>query len=278
MFCLNARQDFPIGKVFERGTFRAIIKIDGNLLRKNFDEIDFADPLIFAKMLGIYKDMCQACESDMDMIQKFESFLNLAEASPPGEIREAYQFALSDENFLSLQIRNDLDTLKRHLPQIKAANKSVLIEKMKSQFAPLHAIASGMKKAPFNSKINFAAIQRLPAKELDVLLQGQVSKEDIVQNRLVFNGILVSKQQWFKNWMMSAKDKKLELFLFAVTGSPTLGDNAQINIVDNEALAFHTCSKTLDIKCSELPDQRTLEKKLDDALRLIAQHRGFGFA
>ncbi|MCE5317469.1 MAG: hypothetical protein LLG04_08955, partial [Parachlamydia sp.] len=275
MFCLNTHEEFPIGRVFERGTFQAITRMDWCLLRRDFDEIDFNDPTIFAKMLGIYKVMCREHESDMGMIQNFENYLSSTEASPPDALREAYTIAMVEEQIQQLQIDNELDKIKRHLPQIQAAIKKVLIEKMQANFAPLHAIAVGMKRARFNSKKNFAEIQSMQPAELDALLQGRVSKEDIVQGRLVFNNIRADVQTWLKNWINRADEKKLEKFLFAVTGSRSMGNNERILVVQNGALIFHTCSRTIDLNCAEIPSEDALVRKFDQALESIDRWPGF---
>ena len=70
----------------------------------------------------------------------------------------------------------------------------------------------------------------------------------MILEKLEFRDTPKEKQVWITNWIKTVDDKKIQKFLFALTGSPALGDkNLVIQNSSGAAIAFHTCFNRVHI-------------------------------
>ena len=183
MFVLNASIIMPIGMLFDLGVFTAITKMDPKLLRKEFEEIDLNDPVIFDKMLGIYKDINRYIEDDMKMVLRTEQYLNLNEASPDELLQDAYGLVMGDPNIEQFNIGYDVKKMRQHLPQIKMAVQKLFIDtKLRPALSPIHEIAKGMKSSVFNSRLNFRTLQKMSPAKLSEDLREQSQKRRLLKS------------------------------------------------------------------------------------------------
>lgn len=279
MFCLNASVPYPVGMLFDQGVFTAIARMKSKDLRKEFEEIDFTDPAIFGRMLGIYKEINRYSESDVKMIERLESYLAPKSDS---ELTEAYAIVMQDPSIEKLQINDDVKKMKQHQAEIMVAvRKYIVANNLRRTFAPLHEIAKGMRESPFNSRLSFTDVLRMDPVELSRTVQGTVSKEDILKKLQFEEEIPENIQSWFKTWIEKANDKKIEHFIFALSGSSALGQDAQIKIAKGGNIAFHTCFNTLDVnwyknkETKELYSEQELTNNLEWALNYVMEHSGF---
>ncbi|MCE5316168.1 MAG: ankyrin repeat domain-containing protein [Parachlamydia sp.] len=276
MFCLNATIPYPIGMLFDQAVFTAIAKMDPQYLEKEFDEIDFKDPQTFNKMLDLYKGINRYIEEDMDMLKRLERYL---EPQKDSDLKEAYSLVQDEPSVKQLNIGNDVKKMQQHQTDIKAAVRQYVIDNnLRPLFAPIHAMARGMKEAPFNSKLNFQDVQRMSPVELSRSIQGTVSKEDIL-NKLRFTLSTPEPiQNWLKKWIQEADDKTIQHFLFAVSGSGALGSDAKIQIFNGDSIFFHTCYNQLDLDFANIKTEQDLVEKLNVALVAVLANAGFDAA
>ncbi|MCE5318562.1 MAG: ankyrin repeat domain-containing protein [Parachlamydia sp.] len=248
MFCLNASESYPTGLIFDPGTFIALIRMDSRFLNKRFEDINFNDPAIYASMFNVYKTMNRIDEDESKNIDRMERYLALTDASPNNDLTGAYGIVMLNDEIAKLNINaNNVAQIKQHLPAIKEAVKKEIIENMRATFAPIHAIATGMKNSGFNRKVSFDNLRRKSPADLSKELQGIASKQEIIDCLSIPPGNI---KTWMTNWINNEKtdQKKLELFLFAATGSPALGGNTRINFRhEPNGFCYHTCFRTIDI-------------------------------
>lgn len=279
MFCLNADEQYPIGMLLDQGVFTAITKMPHELLQREFEEIDFNDPANFNKMFDIYKDINRYIENDMAMVKKMEGYLALTESSSDDMLREAFALVELDPNIEKLAIDYDTKRIKKHLPQIQAAVRKYIIDNnLRPTFAPIHEIAKGMRESGFSSKLSFSGLQRMNPVELSRKLQGSASKEDILTQLEFSNDAPQNIQDWFKKWINASDDKKLQLFLFAVSGSGALGSGSKIKIMQGNSIVFHTCFNALDLDYSNIETEADLQERLEVALQAVQANASFDLA
>lgn len=277
MFLINADEDYPIGMVFDQGVFTAIAKWDPQFLRKEFEEIDFNDPVVFNKILGIYKDINRYIEVDLKMVERMEKYLTLTDKSPDELLIEAYASVMGEASIEKLKINYNVDKIKKHLPLIQSEIKKTIINtKLRPTFAPIHEMAKGMKDSFFNYTVSFRKLQRMNPVDISRRLQGTVTKKEIL-NKLQFLGTPDTIQNWIKKWIEESDDKKLQLFLFAVSGSNALGKEAMIAIGKGDWIMFHTCFNKLDLDY-KIESEKDFVKRLEDALEYVKANPSFNVA
>lgn len=268
MFCLNAYHPFPIGQLFTPGFFVAICKMQTRFLRREFESIDFNDPDIFLtyrQLLGM-----MASESDREMLESFDRYLALTEEASDGMIQEAYAAVCTEKSLEVLAIGENIAMMRLHFTQIKEAIRQRIIHsQIRSTFAPLHEIARGMRESSFNFAVGAWEIALWEPCELANRLQGVVSGEEIVEKLIFYEtpGII---QRGLKAWILKAEKRQLELFLFAVTGSPALAKSAKIEVRPGEQVSFRTCFKCLYINYENTTSESDLQAKVEFALNLVA--------
>lgn len=246
MFCLNSTS-YPIGQVFDGGMLSALKAMP--YLDRNFEDLDFNNEEIFNKMFSIYKQMNNLTDDDINMIKVIERSLSINASSTDDELLEAYSLAAGDPEIekLNLGMEPDPSKLRVHMNQIKhAVQQSIIQNNLKPTLAPLHEIARGMNEAPFK-KVSMSDVQQMSTQDLSSRLQGVVTKEMILQQLVFKSYIDPNTQNWIKDWIIQADDQKLQQFLYAVTGSPSLASDEKITIAIKNQVFFHTCFNMLDV-------------------------------
>lgn len=285
MFCLNTYDQYPTGLIFDPGTFVALSKMDAKFIDKKFEDINFEDEDTFKSMFKLFKDMNAHDEDENNKIARSERYLNITDTSSDEDLKGAWGLVMLEDDIKNLPINGDVAKIKQNLAAIKRAVKSSIIEDMKPTFAPIHAILKGMKNSGFNNRYSFQQVRYKKAADLSKDLQGIAKKEDIIKSLVMHNGhdpfgggaIPATESQmaqiktWMTNWINQADPKKLELFLFAVTGSPALGGNTRIVIkhVANR-FAYHTCYSTVDVNFN-VQKEKDFQAILDNSL-IAVQH------
>lgn len=271
MFCLNAhkKMEYPIGMLFDQGVFTAITHMDANDLQKEFDEIDFSDPAIFDCMFALYKNINRSIEDDVKKVERIEKYLK-PEADTTSLV-EFYQSVMIEPSIKELKF-NDEATKRTFLQN--AIKKYIVDNQLKPALAPLFEMAKGMQKSPFGYPVDFSAVQRMNPVEFSQRLQGTVSKQDIL-NKLNYEYIPQNIQSWLNKWIDQADDKKLEFFLFALSGSGALGNKATITVKAENVVFFHTCFNTLDLDCANIKTEQDLNERLEVALAAVRADAGF---
>lgn len=280
MFCLNAAEEYPTGPIFDPGTFVALVRMDPKLLDRKFEEIDFQDPKIFASLFDLYMQMHEFHEEESKGLLRRWHYLSLSATNHETRLQEAFASVMTDESIERLGITIDqVDRIRQNLPAIQAAVKTELIERMRATFAPIHAIATGMKSFRFASKCDFSAVQCMNPNDLSNQIQKNVLKQDIISKIRfdLFHKTDIIKS-WFTNWINKADDKKLELFLYAVSGSSGLGSNSQIKVMHSKSFAFHTSGCQMEMNFDEVSNENDFAACMDAHLDLIKHNSGYNMA
>lgn len=298
MFLLNAAEEYPTGLIFDPGTFVALVRMDHRYVNQKFEDIKFDDQATYNAMFAIYKAMNQSNEDETKGIKRMEGYLALTNASKDQDLKDAFASVMADDNIERLNIAADnVVQIKQHLNAIKAAVKSSMIENMKATFGPIHAIAVGMKSSSFDNKFKFSEMPHKTPAEISKQLQGVASKQDIISRVQFYGGIgtTVSADKlktWFTNWINKLDEKKpedakkLELFLYAATGSTALGSGSRINFMHTHVdpnstrggFAFHSCSGQIDLNYNEMKNESDLASILEAHLELIKNTPDFNMA
>ncbi|MCE5319077.1 MAG: ankyrin repeat domain-containing protein [Parachlamydia sp.] len=270
MFCLNAFEEYPSGMVFDQSVFKALTKME--------EEGDFDDLTIeqaFNQVFHLYKEMNRSNENDAEKIERMKSYLEVVPESPDHLLREAAAFVMGDGNIEQLALNDDLEMIKQHLPEIKTAIRKVIFENyMRPVLEPINEIWAGMKEAPFNWILSFQDVQKMNPLALSRRLQGSASKEDVLK-MLQFSNTPDDIRTWLKDWIKNADDQKLQLFLFALSGSGSLGSSAKIHIVNGESICFHTCFNTIDLDYNRIKSEQDFQERMEVALEIIKNNPRF---
>ena len=84
-------------------------------------------------------------------------------------------------------------------------------------------------------------------------------------------------------WISKADTKKLQLFLYALSGSNALGTDSVIKINRKQpergvSIVFHTCYNSFDLDYENIQTEEDLIKdRLEVALEIIQSNTGFDF-
>ena len=240
-FCPNAAEDYPIGMLFDLSVFEALTMFEDRHLT------DFKN-LTFTEQFSIYEAM-QHKEDDRQQIEKIKQWLEpLKRDTPENVLRDAYAAVETDDAIAALGINYDPEKIRKHYPAIQEAiKKSIVEESIWPVVAPLIEIAKGMKDAPFGAKLSWAAIHGMNPAVLSERLQGVVTREMILDKLQFGDGIAEEKQEWMKRWIENADDAKIKQFLFAMSGSSSLGRKPLSIEKSGDNIYFHTCFNTVDI-------------------------------
>lgn len=278
MFCLNADEEYPIGMLLDQGLFTGIIKMKNVDLQRDFDSLNINDPAVFDTLFSIYQDIHRYNESDVRMVKLLESYSALTDRTSDDLLTEVYSLVEDQQDIKKLNINNKVDNIKKNLPQIKTAIRQYISENyLRPNLAPLHAIARGMQSSPFNYKFSFKDVQRMSPVELSQRLQGRVTRAYLL-SKLRFSGTPLLIQTGLKNWIQAADDKKIQLFVFAVTGSSALGSEAEIKIQKGDSLHFRTCFNAMDLDYDNIKEEKDLIERLEIALVAVKANAGFDMA
>ncbi|MCE5318563.1 MAG: ankyrin repeat domain-containing protein [Parachlamydia sp.] len=281
MFCLNASESYPTGQIFDPGVFVALAKMDPRLLDKKFEEINFKDQVIYDSMFGIYKAMNLDNEDERKGIERMEGYLALTATSSDKALQEAYGSVMAEDDIEKLNIDfNNVAQIRPHLAAIKAAVKNSIIESMRATFAPIHAIAAGMKNSGFNRKVSFDDLRGKTPADLSKELQGETSKQCIIDKLNVYASFNTRAsadniKTWLTSWINKASTEKLKLFLYATTGTYALGRDTRITIGHSQGFAFHTCSCKIDLNYDMVSNEADLGAMLEAHMDLIKKNAGF---
>src|SRR5208282_3532795 len=86
-----------------------------------------------------------------------------------------------------------------------------------------------------------------PRDRLRVHFQGEAGVDAGGLGRQFGDGIAEEKQEWMKRWIENADDAKIKQFLFAMSGSSSLGRKPLSVEKSGDNIYFHTCFNTVDI-------------------------------
>jgi hypothetical protein len=242
MFCVNAKDDYLIGKIFDERVYTAIIQFPEGLLNKNIieavqDETNFEEFFSLYQLINSYDAASSA--SVARMAQYIQPWNQVA---PPGVIQVAYELVESDlpKELQGLQCR---DEMMAHAGTIQRQLKKVYMEQhFFPELAPLHALARGMREAEFQTPHSFIELQCKGPHNLLEQLQGRLNAEAIL-GQMVFKGVPPAKEKWMRDWLGGCNEKMLEQFLFAMTGGKALGrrELTVINATSKTRTEFHNC-------------------------------------
>ncbi|MCE5316095.1 MAG: ankyrin repeat domain-containing protein [Parachlamydia sp.] len=268
MFCMNS--DFTIGTIYDTGVLKSIIHFDLNLLESNLDLL-----INFDGIYKIYKMINQDNEEDILMLDRLDKYLTLNISTPDEIIEEVYTLVEDDLKLLGV---SDASMIKRsHLhTAIKCIKNYIIENNLKPTFFALSELIVGMRQSHFNHRVNFRDIQKMNPIEFSRRLQGTSSREDILNN-LEFVGTPLNIQEWLQKWINEAQAPRIQLFLFAITGTRSLG-NAIIKICLGPSIAFHTCFNTLDLDYENIREEKDLYERLKISLDTIKENSGFDMA
>jgi hypothetical protein len=251
MFCLNAEENYPIGMIFDQGVFEALTK---------FEE---RDPNNIGKRLSLYTAMNYS-EDD----QKYSKILSdclkpLTDNTSEKVLRDAYAIVEAVDEIAKLEINYDLAKIKTHYPAIQAA---ILEDVIRLVVEPLIHIRNGMTCAPFQGRYSWQKIQGMSARELSEELQGVVTREMILRNLQYSDDFPEAKQLWVQNWIHNADDAKIKQFLFALTGSSSLGRKPLSIKTSKDNTFFYTCFNRLDMPIENIDSEELFVSLLDTAI------------
>lgn len=269
MFCLNAAEDYPIGMLFDQGVFEALTRFEERHLT------DF-ESLGFEELFSIYEAM-QYKEDDRKYIAKMKECVKpLGRATPEKVLRDAYAAVVdADDAIAALGINNDPKKIWQHYPAIQTSLKKLIIEEsIRPVFSPLIEIAKGMKDAPFGEKVSWEAILGMDPTTLSERLQGVVTREMILDKLQFGDGIADEKQEWMKRWIENADDAKIKQFLFAMSGSSSLGRKPLSVEKSGENIHFHTCFNTVDMPLAGIETEELFVSLLDTTIAGKEYSRG----
>lgn len=146
-----------------------------------------------------------------------------------------------------------------------------------SKLYPIYEIAVGMKHARFQSPLDFAAVQAMTPSKFSEKLQGKFSKDAILAKLQFDNTISAESRLLVRNWICEADEKKLKLFLFAISGSNAVGEDVKIFFDKGSSIAFHTCGFQVTLDFDAIKNTNDLAERMDVALTSIEIDPKFDF-
>ncbi len=250
MFCLNASNDYLIGPIFETGIYEAIKAFPDALLDTNFQNL-LDDDAYFESLMALYEAAYRDDESEQKTVQTMKRYLEPWNNDTPK--------ALLLEHALPEHIREG------HLVQ-KALRKHFVTDLFAPVLARLHAIAQGMRDAPFQSIYSWKHIREMDSCRLQELLQGTVEPR-VITAKLVFRQVSDEKREWVKQWIATADKPLLRQFLQLIYGTPSIGQKEIIICNRMESsVRFETCFNTLVFPFDAVTSQQEFTLYLNAAI------------
>jgi hypothetical protein len=270
MFCLNARQNYPIGMIFDHGFFALLTKLQPHHFDRSLDSL-FEDEAMFEELVDMYISMEGANEKEQDNMQRIHKFSQpFSEKTEIKVLKDLYYSASCEYNpdggldAIADEVRRDPAILKQHLPALQAVARefirSTFLDKLKTALPAVIEIAKGMKASPFTQEqdVGFSVIQKMTPSELSEKIQGTLTKE-LVLKKLKFDDAIPSdKQSWLEEWLNNADLDKIKKFVFSMSGAYAIGTSElKIYNTDSGNVNFHTC-----FNCVDLPFKVTETKEM----------------
>ena len=219
------------------------------------------------------------------MIKQIKSALVPLDSATEEELLNAFDAVEAIKEIEDLNISRNPQKIKEHYETIqRVLKKEILLPQIKQALFPLTEIASGMKEVSDKHpdtviRVSWSQIQDMTPDRLAVRLQGQVTKEMVLEKLQFAPGVSETMQTWFREWINRADKTKIEQFLFAMTGAPALGD-APFKIGGPEdysksPIEFTTCHNKLAIAEKAFETKDHFFTGLDTAIVVVHEMRGF---
>ena len=222
------------------------------------------DEYTFDQQFEIFERVVRYNEADIQLVARCKRYL-----------------ALADDMTLQ-EVAGLLEVDKEHLPDVRVAVQKYISEHIITpRLAPIHEMAVGMSISPFQDTVSFAHVQAMHPAEFSRKLQGTISKEDII-GRLQFSSseppmVQNRVQNLLVDWIQKADQEKLQLFLFALSGSSAIGEAVKITIAKGASICFRTCAFRLDLDYENILSESDLTERLDVVLQIIKADPRFDF-
>ncbi len=269
MFCLNAADSYPIGMIFEDGMYAGIHAMSDDWLEEKFaDLID--NPKNFDALLSLYEKTHSEQECAIKRMKQYLMPWNASTAE--SVVKTAYELVESD-------LPNTLQNCS--CVQTLVSNGSVIQQALKKFYAhycfapaiaPLHAIAYGMKRAPFQQTVSWPEIQAMDLRKFQELLRGEVDIETIVE-KIQFRKVPGEKAAWVTNWIRKSSEETRKQFLHHLTGSTGIGKK-DIVVADGSAVRFDACFNMLTLPFSQvITSEELCHSILEGALKGEASYQ-----
>ncbi|MBS0637996.1 MAG: hypothetical protein JSS12_10830, partial [Verrucomicrobia bacterium] len=281
MFCLNAQRDYPIGMVFDHSVFAMVTRLKPYHFDRPLNELD-KDEGKLQELVGMYVAINEMNDSDAakrDVIRVRQFAAPFTEETDIAVLKDVYYSAgceYDDESGLDAiadEVKSNPAVLKQHLASLQTIARELVREMVEPDLVFARELALGMKASPFAQKgeITFERAQALGAKELAVRTQGELSA-DLVLTKLEFEFTIPDeKQEWVREWIRLADKEKLERFVFALTGSYSVGQGL-LRMHNGENINFHTCFNSVNLPFFAIDDKEMFVAMLEGTLAKIESY------
>lgn len=251
-YLLQSNCTYPIGEIFSKGMFEALINVKKSSLEVCKTLVDKDTAEVYQKIKEILSIPDNAVLSD----EKKESVAQ--------NILYFKQLSLLD-----------LDMKEFNFPKIKAAYQAMFTELFESKVSALREIAFGMadcfplKIKREDGEIEIQTLDHLglfTAEELAYRIQGALSK-DTVKRLTAVIGVEESQRnnlkEWFFEWVERQPDDMdtIKKFLQAITGAPAITNTLTFKLLEIGPWTIHTCFNSVDLPTAI--DKDSFFKQLD---------------
>lgn len=272
MFSYNTGSSSPyrvkIGQFFPVGLF-TFLKSTHPLSYLDIRDFDSSDDYIFREAFSLYKIVNSTTVSGKNDITNLENCLGANEQSSDELLLNLFSAIQCEPEIESANFNPTLENIKSSLPfLLKVFQKYIFENFIIPELLPLQLIRKGMKECYFTKRESFFDLCLKDPEEMSVALQGHVDPVFITQKQIEFNeSIPESLREWIKNWILAADAPMLKSFMFAVTGSTSLGSRATIKVKKGSCISFSTCFLTLKVN----PEFRSAEE-FNERLEYALEH------
>lgn len=279
MFCLNTNEKssyhIQIGQYFHAGIF-TFLKFPFPFSTFVIHHFDSSDPYLFREAFSLYKTVCSYTESGKKNIGHLEECLEANEQSSDDLLLKLFAAVEYESEVETAGIQSTAESIKRSLPLLHTVFQKYLFENfIIPELLPLQMMRRGMSECHIDQRASFSSLCLKDPEVISMSLQGHVDSTFITENQIHFeNTIPLLLRGWIKNWILEANADLLRSFIFATTGSTSLGNNAKIMVAIGSCISFSSCFLTLKVN-PEFRSSEEFEERLEYALEHVNADGGF---